>query len=88
MESAADPDAKPKLPSISDVLHEISKKRKTVTCSCSVLSKKVEKFYLEIDPNYLDYGIDFQPCCALCCSCHSDRFDEEMHYHEGINYEF
>ena len=79
MESAADPDARPKLPSISDVLEDISSKRKSVGCSCEVLAKKVKKYYLEIDPNYEELGISFYPCCALCCSCHSDRFDEEMH---------
>jgi len=88
MESAADPDAKPKLPSLFVVLEEINKKRRSVTCSCDVLAKKVEKYYLEIDPNYLQYGIDFHPCCALCCNCHAEKFDEEMHHHRGINYEY
>ena len=88
MESAADPDAKPKLPSLFVVLEEINKKRRSVTCSCDVLAKKVEKYYLKVDPNYLSYGIDFHPCCVFCCNCHADKFDEDLHYNRGINYEY
>jgi len=91
MESAADypklPEIakKPELPDIYSVISFINKDRSN-RCGCDALALKVHRVYKKIDPNYKDrLNYDFQPCCAICCNCHADRFDQENSYDENMS---
>lgn len=53
---------------------KITELRRTATCRCRAVAKKVNKVLNITFPG----GGAYHPCCWVCCDCTIDRYDEEM----------